>query len=275
VTRGRLAAVSFALAGALAAAAAAAPAASTEISSNWAGYVVVGSGSTLDTASPAMAFTDVTGTWTQPAATCTPGQPASIATWVGIGGYDLNAPALEQTGTEADCDASGKASYYAWYELVPAGSVQLKLKIAPGDTITSTVLIDGTDVLVQIKDRTRRTTFTRHLRAPALDESSAEWVVEAPSLCSADGRFCRTVPLANFGSVTFRKIAATGNGAGGTLSGPGWQATPIQLVPASGRGRFFGGADAAAGTAGATPAPSPDGASFTVSWVANATASSP
>ena len=79
-----------------------------------------------------MAYTDVTGTWTQPAATCTPGSTTSAAVWVGIGGYSQSSQKLEQTGTSADCDSSGKATYYAWYELVPADSVNIKLKIFPG-----------------------------------------------------------------------------------------------------------------------------------------------
>ena len=101
---------------------------------------------------------------------------------------------------------------------------------------------------------------------------SAEWIAEAPSVCSTTG-FCRTVGLANFGSVTFSRIAALGNGAGGTLKGPGWQATAIQLVPRA-RGRFFGDVNAvASSTAGATPSASTtDGSSFSVSYVPTATA---
>ena len=54
-------------------AAATASGAGVDISSNWSGYAVTGAGSTANTAVTSMSFTDVTGTWTQPAATCTPG----------------------------------------------------------------------------------------------------------------------------------------------------------------------------------------------------------
>ena len=57
---------------------------------------------------------------------------AIAAIWVGLGGYTVGSNALEQTGTAADCNGAGKATYYAWYELVPASSVTLKLKIFPG-----------------------------------------------------------------------------------------------------------------------------------------------
>src|SRR5262249_54810588 len=216
-----LASITVAVCGAPAPAPAPAPpTAGIDVSSNWSGYAVTGVGSTATVASTSMSFMDVTGTWTQPAATCTPGQSTSAAIWVGLGGYTVGSNALEQTGTSADCNSAGKATYYAWYELVPATSVTLKLKVFPGDKITATVLVKGTDVLVQVKNRTRHTSFTKHLQMEDPDMTSAEWIAEAPSECTATG-LCRTVPLTNFGSVTFSKIAALGNGHGGTLSGPG------------------------------------------------------
>jgi hypothetical protein len=269
--RRALTTLSVAVAGAaVVAAAIAAPTAGIDVSSNWSGYAITGVGSTATTASTTMSFTDVTGTWTQPAAACTPGQGTSAAIWVGLGGYTVGSNSLEQVGTSADCSSSGKATYYAWYELVPAASVTLKLKILPGDRITATVLVKGTDVTVQVKNRTRHTEFTRHLQMASPDLTSAEWIAEAPSECTVTG-FCRTVPLTNFGSITFSKIAALGNGQGGTLTGPGWEATPIQLVPRA--RRFFGDVNASAtSTAGASPANlAPDGSAFTVNWVANAT----
>jgi predicted small secreted protein len=240
-----------------------------DISSNWSGYAVTGIGSTANTAVASMSFTDVTGTWKQPAATCTPGVTTSAAIWVGLGGYTIDSSSLEQTGTSADCDGNGKATYYAWYELVPADSVTVKLKIFPGDTVTSSVLIKGTDVLVQVKNRTRHTAFTKHLPMASPDLTSAEWIAEAPSSCNSS--FCRTIPLTNFGSVTFSKVAALGNGQGGTLNGTGWDLTPIQLVPHA--HRHFGDVNASASsTAGANPVGvSADGSSFTVNWVADAT----
>jgi Peptidase A4 family len=259
---------------AIAAAAVAAPTAGIDVSSNWSGYAITGVGSTANVASTSMTFTDVTATWTQPTATCTPGQRTSAAIWVGLGGYTVGSSALEQTGTSADCSNAGKATYYAWYELVPATSVTLKLKIFPGDVITSTVVVKGTDVLVQVKDRTRHTVFTKHLQMATPDLTSAEWIAEAPSECTVAG-FCRTVPLTNFGSVTFSKTFALGNGQGGTLTGPGWESTAIQLVPRA--RRFFGDVNASAtSTAGASPAnPAADGSGFTVNYVADATTSPP
>ncbi len=256
--------------------------AANEVSSNWSGYVATGLGSTANTASASTAFKSATGTWKQPAATCSAtGRASASAIWVGLGGYSTTSTALEQTGTSADCSASGKPSYYAWYELVPEPSITIKnLKIFPGDVITASVVVNGTEVLLWIKNRTRNAVFSKRVTLANPDLTSAEWIAEAPSECTSDG-FCRQVPLANFGSVTFTKVAALATIAGvgnqgGTIASTLWQATPIQLVPRT--QRFYGDVverpDTTTGSAGATPLGlTGDGSSFSVNWVANATAS--
>jgi len=248
----------------------------TDISSNWAGYVATGPGSTSTTASPSMAYTDVTGQWVQPKAVCTPGSPTSVAIWVGLGGYSESSQALEQTGTSADCSQTGQATYYIWYELVPADSVNvMSLKINPGDVIASVVQVNGTNVLVQVIDRTRRTRFTKHLTMAAPDLTSAEWIAEAPSQCNDNG-YCRQIALTNFGSINFTQSFATGNGVGATMSSPNWGLTALQLVPRT--HRFFGGNDTSNSSgagAGANPSPvASDGKGFSIAWQANPAAPS-
>jgi Peptidase A4 family len=253
-----------------------------EVSSNWSGYVATGLGSTPSTANASTQFKNATATWRQPAATCTAtGNASASAIWVGLGGYSTTSTALEQTGTSADCSAAGKPSYYAWYELVPEPSITIKsMKILPGDLITASVVVNGTEVLMQIKNRTRKKVFTKRVTLENPDLTSAEWIAEAPSECTSNG-FCRQVPLANFNSVTFTRVAALATIAGlgnqgGTFTSTLWQSTPIQLVPTRTR-RYFGDVverpDATTGTAGAMPfGLSDDGRSFSVNWVANATA---
>ena len=245
-------------------------ASSVEVSSNWSGYAAIS-----PTATP-ISYTNVTGTWVAPSVTCTPADAgAASSVWVGIGGYSYTSPALEQAGTSADCDNDGKPSYYAWYELIPDVSHTIKAKVLPGDTITtSVVIVDANNVLLQVKNRTRHWTFNKKLAASVLDVTSAEWIAEAPSECT--GR-CHALPLANFGAVTISKIAATGDGAPGTLSNPAWSVLPIQLVPHSSTS-FYAGPETrgslSSSTAGALPATfTPDGRSFGVSWLANSTAS--
>jgi hypothetical protein len=231
------------------------------VSSNWSGYAL------QDVSAAGLQFTSVTGTWTIPVTTCAAASASSAAFWVGLGGSSDNAAGLEQTGTGADC-SGGTVKYYAWYEILPAAAVQVPLKVKPGDQITTSVNVNGTTVLVQIKNRTRKTSFTKALQVAAPDLTSAEWIAEAPSSCNTAGR-CTVLPLANFGAVTFTRAAAIASSHPGTITDPTWANESISLVPES--VRFFA-PQASSSTAGATPgAVSADGRSFPVSWVANAT----
>lgn len=247
-----------------------------EVSSNWSGYAAIPSDESVPTS-----FSDVTGTWVQPKATCTVGRPSSSAFWVGIGGYDIASSSLQQLGTGIDCNGNTTtASYYAWWELVPASAQPIKtLKIFAGDTITAAVLVSGQKITFSLRDLTRKTRFSKVLTtAQALDTSSAEWVAEAPSECSSFRR-CHVDPLTNFGSVTFTSAAMIANGQPGTLIGPTtpagaspWTATPIELITGGGNHGFFGEVDAESGI-GAVPGDlTADGRGFSVSWAQNLTA---
>jgi hypothetical protein len=246
-----------------------------QVSSNWAGYAAIASDDTVPTT-----FTDVTGTWVQPKATCTVGRESSSAFWVGIGGYAVASSSLQQLGTGIDCNGNTTTpSYYAWWELVPASAQRIKLKIFPGDTITAAVLVTGQKITFSLRDVTRQTRFSKVLTtAQALDTSSAEWVAEAPSECSAFGR-CRVVPLTNFGSVTFTNAAVIANAQPGTLIGPTtpsgaspWTVAPIELITGGFNRGFFGQVDAESGI-GAVPGDvTSDGRGFSVGWAQHLTA---
>jgi hypothetical protein len=245
------------------------PCSSREISSNWAGYAVVGSDSAWQ-----MSFTSVTATWKQPRVKCGAGDAgASSAVWIGLGGYGSGAQTIEQVGTDGSCNRLGKSTYDAWYELLPSPPVQAAVKIGACDTVTASVNLNatGTGVRLQLKNRTTGKAMTRDIAVFGSDSSSAEWIVEAPSTC---GRYsCRTLPLVNFGSVSFTKVATIGNGHAGTITDPASAGIPIQLVPSAGNEFFPGGPypDTGSSTSAAGAAPvalAAGGQSFTVSWQA-------
>jgi hypothetical protein len=236
-------------------------------SSNWSGYASADAG----TGATPTSFSAVAGSWVQPAATCTPGGAAYAAFWVGLGGFSPTSDALEQTGTETDCSLGGAPRYSMWYELLPAPPVTVKLVVRPGDTISASVAVSGTTVTIKIRNVTRHTAFGKKLRMAAPDRSSAEWIAEAPSTCGATG--CQTLPLANFGTVSFSGATAIGAGHHGTIADPAWAATAVTLHgggPSAFRGRFVGDspdADAVPSGLGG------DGASFSVAWQERATGS--
>jgi hypothetical protein len=244
---------------------------SPDVSSNWAGYAAIGPDQTPVT------FTDVTGTWVQTKVTCVAGRTDATAFWVGLGGDSEASQALEQLGTGAACDrGSSTPKYDAWWEIVPAASVPIHLKINPGDRVTAAVLVNGQTVTMSLKNVTRHTRYAKTItEKQPLDQSSAEWIAEAPSSCTSNGR-CRAVPLTQFGTVTFTNAAAIGNAHPGTISDPTWIATPIELISGGDGGRFFGRGDVLGPGVGAVPTDlSADGRSFSIAWQQNVTPPSP
>jgi len=165
-----------------------------DVSTNWAGYIYSAPG-----------IDSVGGTWIVPQVADGYGTSAS-SIWVGIGGSTTND--LIQAGTEQDL-ISGQPVYYAWYETLPTPAQRVRMDVAPGDQITvriaevapnqwSVVIANGTNG--QMAQLTLFYTSSH---------SSAEWIVEAPTLQNNRTGERRQLPLANFGAVHFSGIAAT------------------------------------------------------------------
>jgi hypothetical protein len=230
--------------------------ANTTRSTNWAGYAIHRAG---------VSFRKVSATWTEPSATCIPGEPSYSAVWVGLGGYKLTSDALEQTGTEIDCTGAGKVVSSAWYELVPAPSKTISLPVAPGDVMQAAVTVTGNRVAVALVDETSHRSFHKTFNAPSIDVSSAEWIVEAPSECLGQDA-CQSLPLANFGSVPFGSATATTlNGATGPIASRHWARTTIDLIAANQRMIVARNTSGVRGTARPSPL-SVGGSSFDVTY---------
>lgn len=152
--------------------------------------------------------------------------------WVGLGGYKLTSSAVEQVGTELDC-VGGHPTSSAWYELAPSGSHRVRIGVRQGDLISASVTAAGGRVTVAISDLTRHHTVQKAVSpAGAIDLSSAEWILEAPSECLFGSSACQTLPLANFGRAGFTLARAqTATGSVGTISTAGGQDTKITLGP--------------------------------------------
>ena len=235
-------------------------AAASAVSANWAGYAVTGT-----------AFTSVSGSWVEPAASCKSSTETATASafWVGLGGERSSSQALEQTGTEADCLADGTVRYSAWYELVPAASVRVSLAVTAGDRIAASVRARARSVTVELRDLTTGRSFTKTLTMAAPDISSAEWIAEAPATSTPGGE--TILPLTDFGTVHFTSATATASsGRSGTVADPAWTATRIVLRSSSrggGPGPFGPFASDTASSAEATPTKLlAGGSAFEVKW---------
>jgi hypothetical protein len=155
--------------------------------------------------------------------------------------------------------------YSAWYELVPAAPVTLKLNVHVGDQMTASVTVKGHGVTLRIRDLRTGATATQTRRASTVDTSSAEWIVEAPSVCVATN-VCRTLTLTNFGSIGFSRLSATAGGHVGSIEDPLWSVTELELREPQ---HFFHGPRASVASTSATAVPSAlssAGSAFAVTW---------
>ena len=207
-------------------------------SENWSGYAAAGTPGT---------FTSVSSSWTEPAVTCSAQQTFS-SFWVGLDGDGTQS--VEQTGTEADCN-NGEASYQGWFEMFPNAPVFYNNPVAPGDTMSASVVANGGGAFtLTLSDQTQGWTQTTDQTSTTAQLGSAEIIAEAPSDTIS------ALPLSNFGTVNFAD-AMINNAA---LPG----AVPTELTMVS-----------AAGATEATPSAITNGDDFSVTWDSNGTASSP
>jgi Peptidase A4 family len=182
-------------------------------SDNWSGYG-------LGYLSTSTLYTSISGTWVVPTAKQeTKGQAEDGATWIGIGGGCYNTSCtgsdetLIQAGTEEDVSAKGKASYSAWYELIPETSTTESIKVHPGDVINCSITETSTgEWTITLTDKTDKQHFTESTAYPS-DESTAEWIVETPVVVSTGGG-TGIADLPNLGKVKFTDAKVNGKGAG-------------------------------------------------------------
>jgi hypothetical protein len=238
---------------------AAAARADSTTSSNWSGYAVARGARTRH-------LTSVSGTWVQPTATCSRGHETAAGVWVGLGGFAESSSALEQIGTDADCTRSGRAVYSTWFELVPAAPVPIALAAHPGDRMVGSVTVHARRVTLRVRDLTTGARFSVTRSVSQLDTSSAEWIVEAPSDCTAT--HCTPLALTDFGTASFLAATATADGRTSAASAQLWRTTELELeqgqpAATSAGGPFTAGAVLVSAIPSALEAGT---GAFTVAW---------
>jgi hypothetical protein len=193
---------------------------STLFDYNWSGYVATEA-----------TFSSVTGSWSVPAVTCSPGETSDSAQWVGIDGAQDST--VEQDGSQSDCNA-GSPSYGAWYEMygdpdVNGGaSVQLPETVLPGDVMNASVSLSGSTWVLAIADTTRPWTVQVPIASPspAPLQSSAEWIVERPQV----GNSLASLP--DFGVAAFSAATADGDGQTGPIAS--FFSAPVEMISTNG-----------------------------------------
>jgi len=214
-------------------------------STNWSGYADTGP-----------TFTSVVGTWVQPAASCTSNKVTAASFWVGIDGFLKSSGTVEQAGTDSDCAkrtkrVPGGPTYYAWWEMFPALSNDLSkatFPVSAGDTISAQVTSSGSTFTLTVSDVSKGWSFSPPPQtASSANESSAEWIAEAPSICRASK--CAEAKLTNFGTVSFSGANANGS----VISAASFSDNQIDMT--KGKKMVKAGASALSG-----------GSAFTITW---------
>ena len=194
-------------------------------SNNWSGY----NQGTLEKGNTQ--FHSVDGTWTVPTATQhKAGEAEFSASWVGIGGGCVDAgctvtdSTLIQAGTEQDVDASGAASYGAWWEIIPEPSTPISgFAVHAGDKIHVNIA-ETTPAMwtITVQNQTTGASFVQ--KTPYTSTyATAEWIEETPVVLSNSGQV--TIgPMPSLSTVGFDLSLTNGHNAALTSS------EEIQLV---------------------------------------------
>jgi hypothetical protein len=171
---------------------------------NWAGYA--------DVSSAHGHFTKVSGAWTVPSVTCT-AEDRITSDWVGLDGFSSST--VEQDGTVSQC-FEGRAVYYTWYEMYPAGTIAVGATVRPGDKIKASVSRSGSAYTLALTDSTHSAnSFSKNATCATTTclDTSAEWIAERPAYSIG------IVPEAQFAAVPFSAASETAAGRTSTISG--------------------------------------------------------
>lgn len=223
---------------------------------NWAGFVAANA-----------TFSAVNGSWTVPAVTCPATGNTYSSQWVGIDGY--GGSTVEQDGIGAFCSA-GTPVYFAWYEIWGDLAVDNGLAVIAnnttypvhaGDAITATTAFANSTWTFTVTDSTQNWTYSETAPAftPAPPQSSAEWIVESPDVCTTSFSTCAPAnALTDFGTAAFTNASATTttSNVASPISAFAFAPLQIQSAPTS-------------SVLASVSALNPTGNGFTVTWNAS------
>jgi hypothetical protein len=187
-------------------------------STNWFGY----NQGTLEQGGKQ--FHSIAGDWNVPRATQHKrGRAESSSAWIGIGGGCVDAQCnvgdntLIQTGTEQDVSKLGKASYSAWWEVIPGPSFTIhNFKVRPGDHMHASIaeVPKGSEMWrITLRNVTRNRTFSRVVPYSS-SHATAEWINETPVII---GTNAGVADLPNLSRTIFNR-ARTNRAAAGLKS---------------------------------------------------------
>ena len=181
---------------------------------NWAGYVDVG---------PKGTFTHAAGSWVVPQVTCG-AEDQIMSNWIGLDGF--NNTTVEQAGTTSWC-YQGVATYFTWYEMFPAGAVEVGKSLHAGDLIRTSIARSGANYTLVVTDSTHPAAGFTHKATCATTkcfDTSVEWIAERPAFAIG------VAPLADYGTWTLTSGVETAHGKAGTIGSYIADSSPIKMT---------------------------------------------
>jgi hypothetical protein len=168
---------------------------------NWSGYA--------DVSTTAGTFSKVSGQWRTPRVRCSR-EDTLTSEWVGLDGYDNGT--VEQDGTLSWC-FEDHATYFTWYEMYPAGTIEVGNSLHPGDKVAASVSRTGTSYTLALTDSTHpANSFSVTKTCSTCTSTSAEWIAERPAFAIG------IAPLADYGSWSLSDASETAGNTTGTIS---------------------------------------------------------
>jgi hypothetical protein len=188
---------------------------------NWSGYAVT----------PSTPVTAVSSTFTVPASGAVP--PGFAATWTGIGGFTPGSQDLIQAGVGEQSFPDNPVlgpQYFAWYELLPAAETPLtncsgdpNCTVTPGDNVTVNIQQgSGSNWNISLSDA-GKWSWSQTVQYSS-SRSSAEWILEAPTLLVAQ------TLMAPVGTVHFGPTSTFTAGSTQTIA----QGNPTEVILSAG-----------------------------------------
>ena len=173
----------------------------SEKSANWSGYEVL--------AGP---YSVITGSFTVPGMSVGTPVGEQASEWVGLDGASRGDTSLVQAGVDEYPNPINPLDTVAqaWWEVLPARATNIpKLDVGEGDTVSVTIWqLSRAEWDIDLTDETTDESFTTppvRYDGPA---STAEWVVEAATLCRQK---CQPAFLAPYTpDIVFTKLGITG-----------------------------------------------------------------
>ncbi len=171
------------------------PTTSSYTSTNWSGYLAASS-----------SYTAVSASWTATSPLPEGYTTSADSTWIGIGG--VTSDDLIQVGTQNIVEPNGQVLTAAFYEMLPAASVNIStMTVHSGDSISASISEVSSGVWsISITDNTDSQSYSSTV-SYASSLSSAEWVEEDPSYTNY-----RLIPFDNFQTASFSDTSTVANG---------------------------------------------------------------